>query len=67
LWSVLNAWANHAENGGAQRAQQILEHMETLTAQERGFRQTVVAYNIVVKEFARSGYKNAIQSAERIL
>ena len=64
---VLNAWANQAENGGAKRAQQILEHMETLTAQERGFRQTVVAYNIVIKAFARSGDKNAIQSAERIL
>lgn len=64
---VLNAWANHAKNGGAERALQILEHMESLSDDERGFRQTVVCYNIVIKALARSGDSNSIQIAERIV
>ena len=64
---VLNAWANHAESGGAQRAQQIMEHMESLAPQERGFPQTVVCYNIVIKAWARSGDPNAIQHVQRLL
>ena len=64
---VLNAWANHAENGGAERAQQILKHMESLTDEERGFRQTVVCYNIVIKALARSGDMNSIKDAELIV
>ena len=62
---VLNAWANQA--GGATRAQQILEHMELLSDEERGFRQTIVCYNIVIKALARSGDMNSIQYAERIV
>jgi len=64
---VLNAWANHAYNGGAERAQQMLEHMESLTDEERGFRQTVICYNIVIKALARSGGMKSIQYAERIV
>lgn len=62
---VLNAWANHAENGGSERAQQILEHMESLSDEERGFRQTVICYNILIKALARSGDMNSIRYAER--
>ena len=41
--------------------------MESLTDEERGFRQTVICYNIVIKALARSGDMNSIKYAERIV
>ena len=65
--NVLNAWANNAPDGGAERAQQILDHMESLSPQERGFRHSVISYNIVVKAWGRSRRQDAVQKAEQLL
>ena len=67
LCSVLNAWANNAINGGAMRAQQIMDHTETLTVEERGFERTIVAWNILIKAWGRSKTADSIQRAEEIL
>jgi hypothetical protein len=63
----LNAWANNAQHGGAERAQQILDHMENLSTEERGFRHSVISYNIVIKAWGRSGRADAVQKAEQLL
>jgi hypothetical protein len=63
----LNAWANNARDGGAERAQQILDHMESLSLEQRGFRHSVISYNIVVKAWGRSGRPDAVQRAEGLL
>lgn len=65
--NVLNAWANNAQHGGAERAQQILDHMENLSTEERGFRHSVISYNIVIKAWGRSGRADAVQKAEQLL
>lgn len=65
--NVLNAWANNAQTGGAERAQQILDHMESLSTEERGFRHSVISYNIVIKAWGRSGREDAVQKAEKLL
>ena len=65
--NVLNAWANNAKQGGAERAQQILDHMESLSFEERGFRHSVISYNIVIKAWGRSGRADAVQKAEQLL
>jgi pentatricopeptide repeat protein len=65
--NVLNAWANNARNGGAERSQQILDHMQSLSNEERGFRQSVISYNIVIKAWGRSGRFDAVQKAESLL
>lgn len=65
--NVLNAWANNARDGGAERAQQLLDHMESLSLEERGFRHSVISYNIVIKAWGRSGRPDAVQRAEGLL
>jgi pentatricopeptide repeat protein len=67
LCNVLNAWANNAGNGGAERAQQILDHMESLSIEERGFRHSVICYNIVIKAWGRSSRSDAVRRAESLL
>jgi pentatricopeptide repeat protein len=67
MCAVLNAWANQAENGGAERAQQIWEYAESMTLEERGFPQTIMMPNIVIKAIARSKDTFAVQKAEGIL
>jgi hypothetical protein len=75
LCAVLNAWANQAENGGAIRAVQIWNHINSVTAQNenntnnihRGFRPTIAMANIVIKAIARSKDPDAVKKAERIL
>jgi len=67
LCAVLNAWANNAINGGAMRAQQIMDHTEALTAEERGFDRTIVPWNILIKAWGRSKTVDSVQRAEKIL
>jgi hypothetical protein len=64
---VLNAWANNAENGGAQRAQEILDHTESLTLQERGFAHSIIVYNILIKAWGRSRSPDSVRRAEHVL
>jgi hypothetical protein len=67
LCAVLNAWANQAENGGAERAQQIFDHMQSIPLERRGFHLSITMPNIVIKAIARSGEKDAVRRAESIL
>ena len=67
LCAVLNAWANNAINGGAMRAQQIMDHTEALTAEERGFDRTIIPWNILIKAWGRSKTQDSIHRAEKIL
>mmetsp|Transcript_2580 Transcript_2580/g.6188 ORF Transcript_2580/g.6188 Transcript_2580/m.6188 type:complete len:989 (+) Transcript_2580:124-3090(+) len=67
LCAVLNAWANNAIDGGAMRAQQIMDHTETLTVEERGFDRTIVPWNILIKAWGRSKTADSVQRAEDIL
>ena len=68
LCAVLNAWANHAANGGAARALQIWEHhRDRITDDERGFRLIIAIPNTVIKAVARSGDPDAMRTAEGIL
>jgi hypothetical protein len=68
ICGVLNAWANNAMNGGALRAQQILEHStNNLTTEERGFEHSIVSWNILIKAWGRSRAEDSVQRAERIL
>ena len=67
LCAVLNAWANQAETVGAQRAQQIFDHMQSLTLEQRGFHISITAPNIVVKAIARSKDRMAVAKAEEML
>jgi hypothetical protein len=68
LCGVLNAWANHAQyDGGPLRAQQILDHTESLTTEMRGFPRSIVCHNIVIKAWGRSRAPNSVQRAESIL
>ena len=67
LCAVLNAWANNAINGGAMRAQQIMDHTEALTAEERGFDRTIVPWNILIKAWGRSKTQDSVHRAEKIL
>lgn len=68
LCAVLNAWANHASKGkGAARAHQILEHMESISLEKRGFHLSITMPNIVIKALARSGEVDAVRKAESLL
>jgi hypothetical protein len=68
LCGVLNAWANHAqERGSALRAQQILDHTESLSSEERGFAHSIICHNIVIKAWGRSREPDSVQRAEAIL
>jgi len=67
LCAVLNAWANHAEDGGAERAQQILEHMKSITLEKRGFHLSIMMPNIVIKAIARSKDPHGVEKAEQLL
>jgi hypothetical protein len=68
LCGVLNAWANNAqERGAALRAQQILDHTESLALEERGFAHTIICHNIVIKAWGRSRDPDSVQRAEAIL
>lgn len=68
LCGVLNAWANHAqESGSALRAQQILDHTESLSFEERGFAHSIICHNIVIKAWGRSREPDSVQRAEAIL
>ena len=67
LSGVLNAWANHATDAGALRAQQILDHVESLPPEERGFARSIVCHNVVIKAWGRSRAADAVQRAEAIL
>ena len=42
LSGVLNAWANNAQDGGALRAQQIMDRTESRSIEERGFAHSIV-------------------------
>lgn len=64
---MLNAWANNAQNGGAQRAQDILDHAESLTLEQRGFAHSIIGYNILIKAWGRSGSSDSVQRAEQLL
>ncbi len=65
--AVLNAWANQAEHGGAERAQKIWERIKSFSSENRGFRPTIAMPNIVIKAIARSKDPKSVQKAERIL
>ncbi|KAL7567505.1 hypothetical protein ACA910_009517 [Epithemia clementina (nom. ined.)] len=67
LCAVLNAWANHAGTLGAQRAQQIFQHMQSLTLEQRGFHISIMTPNIVIKAIARSKDRHAVAMAEEML
>jgi hypothetical protein len=68
LCGVLNAWANNAQGrGSALRAQQILDHTESLSFEERGFAHSIVCHNIVIKAWGRSREPDSVQRAEAIL
>jgi hypothetical protein len=67
ICGVLNAWANHAANGGAARAQQILDHIEGMSDEERGFAHSIICYNILIKAWGRSREPGSVQKAEAIL
>jgi hypothetical protein len=67
LCAVLNAWANNAIDGGAMRAQQIMDHTKALTVEERGFDHTIVPWNILIKAWGRSKTEDSVQRAEGIL
>lgn len=67
LCGVLNAWANHAAKGGALRAQEILDHTESLSLEERGFAHSIICHNILIKAWGRSRASDSVQRAEAIL
>ena len=69
LCCVLNAWANAAQfdPDAALRAQQILDYTESLSAEERGFRHSVVCHNICIKAWGRSRAPDSVERAEAIL
>ena len=68
LCGVLKAWANNAANGGALRAQQIMEYTTNeLTTQDRGFDHTIVSWNVLIKAWGRSREHDSVQRAEKIL
>uniref|UniRef100_A0A7S4ELJ2 Pentacotripeptide-repeat region of PRORP domain-containing protein n=1 Tax=Pseudo-nitzschia australis TaxID=44445 RepID=A0A7S4ELJ2_9STRA len=67
LCAVLNAWANNAVDGGAMRAQQIMDHTQKLSVEERGFDRTIVPWNILIKAWGRSKTEDSVQRAEKIL
>jgi hypothetical protein len=67
LCGVLNAWANHAQDGGARRAQEILDHTESLSWEDRGFANSIICHNIIIKAWGRSREPEAVQRAEEIL
>jgi hypothetical protein len=67
LCGVLNAWANNALNGGAFRAQQIMDHTEILTAEQRGFNHTIVSWNVLIKAWGRSRAEDSVTRAKNIL
>ena len=67
LCAVLNVWANNAIDGGAMRAQQIMDHTQTMSAEERGFDRTIVPSNILIKAWGRSRTVDSVQRAEEIL
>ena len=69
LCCVLNGWANSAQYvpDAALRAQQILDYTESLSAEERGFRHSVVCHNICIKAWGRSRAPDSVQRAEAIL
>ena len=69
LGCVLNAWANQAATNVAapQRAQQIFDHMQSLTLEQRGFHISIMTPNIVIKAIARSKHVRSVEMAEQIL
>ena len=69
LCCVLNAWANAAQfdPDAALRAQQILDYTESLSAEERGFRHSVICHNICIKAWGRSRAPDSVERAEAIL
>ena len=67
LCGVLNAWANNAINGGALRAQQIMDHTVALTSKDRGFDHNIVSWNVLIKAWGRSRETDSVQQAEKIL
>jgi hypothetical protein len=67
LCGVLNAWANNAVNGGALRAQQIMDHTVALTSKDRGFDHNIVSWNVLIKAWGRSKESDSVQQAEKIL
>ena len=64
LCGVLNAHANNAE---PLRAQQILDQVESMTTNERGFQHTTICHNIVIKAWGRSKEHDSVHQAEQIL
>ena len=69
LCNVLNAYANRAQNGGAARAQQIIDHIEMAASPDRGriMSLTVQHYNVLIKAWGRSGETDSVDRTERIL
>ena len=64
---VLNAWASTQLQGGAERAQQLLDHMEAKTTTDRGFELTTISYNICIKAWARSKRPDAIRKVVTLI
>lgn len=45
LCGILNAWASHAKDGGAERAVAVLKHAESVPESDRGFPITLAMHN----------------------
>lgn len=66
LCNVLNAYANNASNGGAARAQQIMDYIESTPSDERVVL-SVQPFNVLIKAWGRSGTLESVDMAERVL
>ena len=69
--NVMNAYANNAQNGGAARAQDIMDYIEsTSSASLKGHAAellTVQAYNVLIKAWGRSRTPESVDRADEIL
>lgn len=69
LCNVLNAYANNAPDGGAARAQDIVDHIESTSSRtaRRDDLLTVKHYNVLIKAWGRSKTPESVDHADRIL
>mmetsp|Transcript_25423 Transcript_25423/g.60101 ORF Transcript_25423/g.60101 Transcript_25423/m.60101 type:complete len:1022 (-) Transcript_25423:741-3806(-) len=71
LCNVLNAYANNAQNGGAARAQDIMDYIESTSSTSLNGHGaellTIQAYNVLIKAWGRSCTPESVGRADEIL
>ena len=69
--NMLNAYANNAQNGGAARAQDIMDYIESTSSTSLNGHAaellTVQAYNVLIKAWGRSCTPESVDRADEIL